>query len=182
MRLVEIVKTINTSDPTYDWIPLGLWTWVNTFWLTLFLFTIPLTLWFSIAEIASGIIIGCLPVTPKFFHHYSLVFKNKVSSYVQTGEHGGMPKLSDSLRVRGFKKPKRDQWDTSLLAPSFTELEEQNVIVSSQDQRKWQAYGFGVETSQIFAYCGRNVFQKEASAFRFILIFTLLGSRIAPAN
>ena len=47
-----------------------------------------------------------------------------------------MPKLSDSLRVRGFKKPKRDQWDTSLLAPSFTELEEQNVIVSSQDQRK----------------------------------------------
>ncbi|MCJ1470266.1 hypothetical protein MMC07_008911 [Pseudocyphellaria aurata] len=59
MRLVFSVKLIHATDVTYVVVPLGLW---------------------SDAEVASGIICGCMPVTPRFLRHFLPIIKSRLLS------------------------------------------------------------------------------------------------------
>lgn len=66
MRLVISVEILNTKGATYDPAPLDLWV---------------------TAELISGIVCGCLPILPRFFHHYISKITTKLSSNHQRKGH-----------------------------------------------------------------------------------------------
>ncbi|KAI9842248.1 MAG: hypothetical protein M1837_007393 [Sclerophora amabilis] len=106
MRLVESVRFSKTLDKTYASIPLGLWT---------------------IAEIGSGIICGCLPVVPRFYRH----FVHKVSTQQNSDRYNVTPanstKLSDLSDSTNQTKAWHDStYSTHLPRGNYLVLDETN--------------------------------------------------------
>lgn len=50
-----------------------------------------------VAEVAGGIICGCLPVTPKFFRYSEFVLKTRLLTYLQSGSPGNTPNSSSDV-------------------------------------------------------------------------------------
>lgn len=76
-RVVEIFKAAQTKDGTYALFPLGLWTYVRS--------SNPKchckhSRFCRVGELATGIVCGCLPVTPPFFKHFVPIITSKLTS------------------------------------------------------------------------------------------------------
>ncbi|KAL8730733.1 MAG: hypothetical protein Q9181_004571 [Wetmoreana brouardii] len=67
LRLYESVRYCQTKDQSWHLLRLGLWT---------------------TAELCSGLVIGCLPVMPKFYRHFAHAISTKLTSY-RTPTSGG---------------------------------------------------------------------------------------------
>lgn len=103
MRLVESIKTAHSLDVTFDQQGLGLWSYVLCAFVSyphLFANKNPTRRY---AEVASGIICGCLPVAPKFFRHSKLVLNTRLGSYFQSRSPGST--CSASSDAANLKKP-----------------------------------------------------------------------------
>lgn len=55
------------------------------------------------AEVASGIICGCLPLAPNFFRHSKIVLNARLGAYIQSGSPGST--CSASSDAANLKKP-----------------------------------------------------------------------------
>lgn len=102
---------VGKHDLTYELIPLALWSSVSLCRLAPL---VPADIFSRDAEIASGIICGCMPVVPQFFRHFMPKIKSHFSSYhrskvasdsagVPSGENVVTPweEFDDSQKLKG---------------------------------------------------------------------------------
>ncbi|MCJ1458495.1 hypothetical protein MMC28_008868, partial [Mycoblastus sanguinarius] len=105
MRLVYSIQTLHSRDPNYDLVPVALWT---------------------IAEIASGILCGCLPVLPQFFRHFLPKIASKISTFRQTKSPSHISKKYGSSAHTGKTASWQDPYDPRLLQGNYLELGERD--------------------------------------------------------
>lgn len=101
MRLYERIRVVHSLDGTFDMLNLSLWAYVISFVTSPRFFAN----WNRprVAEIASGIICGCLPVAPKFFRHCEFIIKTRLLTYFQ--RRSPRRTLDSPLNVPNLKKP-----------------------------------------------------------------------------
>lgn len=105
MRLIYSIQNLHSQDPNHDLVPVALWT---------------------IAEIASAIICGCLPVLPQFFHHYVPKLTSKISTYRQKKSPGHISKHYGSSSHTTKAGSWQDPYDPRLLQGNYLELEDRD--------------------------------------------------------
>lgn len=116
-------KIYKSEDISYNMIIMGFWTY---------------------AEIAIGITVSCLPVIPRFFHHFgpkirtlvlsryksSATSGNKSASTGSTPKIKTVPKLSDASTTRGRGTMASDPWDNST-----THIKGDYITLDDYDER-----------------------------------------------
>ncbi|CAD6582658.1 MAG: hypothetical protein ASARMPREDX12_000997 [Alectoria sarmentosa] len=100
MRLFYSIRGLHSQDPNYDLVPVALWT---------------------SAEIASGILCGCLPVLPQFFHHLVPKMVAKISTF-RLGK--SLSKKFSSNSNTGRAAPWEEPFDPRLHQGTYLELGE----------------------------------------------------------
>ncbi len=74
-------RIVDSSDKSYMFVPFGLW---------------------SEAELSAGVIVGCLPVMPKFFQHAGLKVHTVFSSQFKSGGRSVKSKIGGLTKIKGF--------------------------------------------------------------------------------
>ena len=121
MRLITSVEVIHSQDLTYRLNEEYLWTYVSppsTYQSKTLTHQIS-----SVAEIASGLLCGCLPILPQFFRHFIL----KVTSRYKTK---GRTSKTSAASISGKPLASSDGLDTHPPLPqgNYLELDEQDKV------------------------------------------------------
>lgn len=86
LRSVSTFRIVGKHDLTYELIPLA-------FWSSVFAPQTPDIITANVrlrdAEIASGIICGCMPVMPQLVRHLAPIIKSQFSTYISSSRKGG---------------------------------------------------------------------------------------------
>jgi hypothetical protein len=83
MRLVESIRTLNNPDISFSLVPVSLW---------------------AVAEVSAGLVVGCLPLLPRFFGH------RNVRTRLQASE----PSEYSDLNSKGDSHSRVAEYDASL--------------------------------------------------------------------
>lgn len=123
MHLVTSVKSTGTKDKTYALFPVALWTYVASISVTAFCHCSPC---YSVAEITSGIVCGCLVTMPNFFRHFISKITSKLHSSRKSGSSNKTPYFAPSNSKKIVDKWS-DNYDPASRNDQYLELNEGNT-------------------------------------------------------
>ena len=84
LRTYYTWKVVESTDASFNFVVVGLWTW---------------------AEMTSGILVSCLPVTPRFFQHLGSKFSSSLTYRFAPGSNIGVnTETTGSKNKEGFNK------------------------------------------------------------------------------
>ena len=149
MALVETIKHFTNEDVTYYLMIRALWGYV-IFVLQYFLNSRTFCLSsLRAAELACGILSGCLPVLPRFFNHLNFRFPYTLHSISHAWKRGYDTNSSSATSIaRKYPAPKRAPWSSQEIESLYLErLQRSDDRLSPTNARCGESCSYSAESS-----------------------------------